>query len=91
MTTAMDARGGVTPETILAIHSALLRSTEPDHAGTWRDQQVWIGSSPISPHDADLVPPHADRVAGLIDDLTGFGRRTDVPPLVHAALLHAQF
>lgn len=27
----------------------------------------------------------------LIDDLTAVGRRSDVPPLVHAALLHAQF
>jgi len=91
MATALTAGGAVTPQTILAIHAALLQTTEPDHAGTWRDQQVWIGSSPISPHDADFVPPHADRVPELIDDLCAFGQRADVPPLVHAALLHAQF
>jgi len=91
MTTALTAGGAVTPETILAIHAALLETAEPDHAGRWRDQQVWIGSSPISPHDADFVPPHADRVPELIGDLCAFGHRADVPPLVHAALLHAQF
>ena len=91
MATALTAGGAVTPETILAIHAALLQTSEPDHAGTWRDQQVWIGSSPISPHDADFVPPHADRVPELIGDLCAFGKRADVPPLVHAALLHAQF
>ena len=91
MTTALNAGDTVTAETILAIHAALLQSTEPDHAGTWRDQQVWIGSSPFSPHDADFVPPHADRVPELIDDLCAFGQRADVPPLVQAALLHAQF
>lgn len=91
MTAALNAGGTVTPETILAIHAALLQGAEPDHAGTWRDQQVWIGSSPISPHDADFVPPHADRVPELIDDLCAFGRRADVPPLVQAAVLHAQF
>ncbi len=91
MTTALHAGDTVTPETILAIHAALLGSAEPTHAGRWRDQQVWIGSSPISPHDADFVPPHADRVPGLIDDLSAFGQRGDVLPLVHAALLHAQF
>ena len=91
MTAALNAGGAVTPDTILAIHAALFRTTEPDHAGTWRDQQVWIGASPISPHDAGFVPPHADRVPELIDDLCAFGQRADVPPLVHAALLHAQF
>ncbi|NTW40212.1 MAG: Fic family protein [Cellulomonadaceae bacterium] len=91
MTTALNAGDAVTAETILAIHAALLQSTETDHAGAWRDQQVWIGSSPISPHDAGFVPPHADRVPELIDDLCAFGQRADVPPLVHAALLHAQF
>src|SRR5665647_199690 len=89
ITTALNAGGTVTPDTILAIHAALLQAAEPEHAGTWRDQQVWIGSSPISPHDADFIPPHADRVPELIDDLTAFGRRSDVPPLVHAAPLHA--
>ncbi len=91
MTTALHAGETVTPETILAIHASLLQAAEPEHAGRWRDQQVWIGASPISPHDADFVPPHADRVPELIDDLSAFGQRTDVPPLVHAALLHAQF
>ncbi len=80
MTTALNAGGTVTPDTILAIHAALLQGAAPDHAGTWRDQQVWIGSSPLSPHDADFVPPHADRVPELIDDLCAFGRRSDVPP-----------
>jgi len=52
---------------------------------------LWVGSSALGPHDADFVPPHHDRVPELIDDLVTFSRRTDIPVLAHAALLHAQF
>lgn len=56
-----------------------------------RDEQVWIGGSPYSPHGASFVPPHAARVRGCLDDLVTFGRREDMPSVTKAALFHAQF
>ena len=91
MRAALDAGDQVDGDTILAIHHSLLATSAPDAAGRWREEQVWVGSSSLSPHDADFVPPHAERVSGLIEDLVTFSQRTDVPALAHAALLHAQF
>ncbi len=91
MSSALAAGDDVTTSGILAVHRALLVDSEPDVAGRWRSEQVWVGSSPISPHGADFVPPHHERVPGLVDDLVAFAARDDVPALVHAALVHAQF
>lgn len=91
MTEALTIGDDVTPEAILAIHRALLSSSDPDAAGHWRTEQVWVGSSALSPHDADFIPPHHDRLADTIDDLVAFAARDDLPALVHAALVHAQF
>jgi Fic family protein len=91
MRAALDAGDHVDGDTILAIHRSLLAASDPDVAGRWREEQVWVGSSSLSPHDADFVPPHADRVQELIEDLVAFSQRTDIPALAHAALLHAQF
>lgn len=76
---------------ILDMHDALLGTSAPSIAGKWRTEQVWIGGSNFSPHDAVFVPPHHDRVPGAIDDLVAFIARTDVPTLAHAAIAHAQF
>ena len=77
-------------EAILAMHKVLLRD-RPNQAGRWRDQQVWIGSSSVSPSGAAFVPPHHDRVPGAIADLVTFLARDDLPVLMHAAIAHAQF
>jgi Fic family protein len=76
---------------ILAMHDALLRPTHPAWAGKWRVEQVWIGGSDYSPHGATFVPPHHGRVESAIADLTRFMARDDLPPLVQAAVAHAQF
>lgn len=76
---------------VLEMHRALLQDSEPDIAGRWRTQQVWIGGGGYSPHQAAFVPPHADRVVPAIHDLVAFMAREDVPALQHAALAHAQF
>jgi Fic family protein len=76
---------------ILAMHDALLRESAPEYAGRWRHEPVWIGGGDISPHDADFVPPRWDRVEPAIDDLVRFMARVDMPPLVQAAVAHAQF
>ncbi|WP_432544585.1 Fic family protein [Kineococcus sp. SYSU DK002] len=76
---------------VLAMHRDLLAESAPDHAGTWRREQVWIGGSGYGPHQAEFVPPHHDAVPAAIEDLMTFAARRDVPALVHAALVHAQF
>ncbi|MGI8680366.1 MAG: Fic family protein [Jatrophihabitans sp.] len=76
---------------ILAMHDALLRPSRPEYAGRWREEQVWVGGGTYSPHEADFIPPHHERVAAAIDDLVRFMRRDDIPPLVQAAVSHAQF
>jgi Fic family protein len=78
-------------DAILAMHAALLGRHEPDIAGKWRQEQVWIGGSSFGPQGADFVPPHHDRVPALMDDLVRFMRRTDLPLLAQTALAHAQF
>ena len=74
---------------ICAIQNVLMRETR--EASGLRKEQVWIGGSPYSPHGATFVPPHADRVKPSLEDLVLFGRREDVPPVIKAAIFHAQF
>jgi Fic family protein len=76
---------------ILDMHDALLRESNAAIAGRWRNEQVWIGGGDYSPHDAQFIPPHHDRVPAAIDDLIRFIARTDIPSLAHAAITHAQF
>jgi Fic family protein len=38
-----------------------------------------------------ILAIHHEHVSANIDDLVGFIRRDDIPPLAHAALAHAQF
>lgn len=91
MTAAIELAERIDPAAVLQMHAALLDSSRPDIAGTWRTEQVWIGGSDVGPHAADFVPPHHQHVPTLIDDLVAFIARDDVPALAHAALAHAQF
>lgn len=91
MQAAIDLSQTVDGPAVLAMHRALLESSEPDVAGRWRTEQVWIGGTGYSPHGASFVAPHPDRVGAAIDDLVAFAARDDLSPLVHAALTHAQF
>ena len=78
-------------EAVLAMHRALLGDTEPEIAGRWREQQVWIGGDSYGPHGAAFVPPHHEHVPALMADVVAFGRRVDLPVLTQAAVTHAQF
>jgi len=91
MNRAIELAGSVTPEAILAIHEALMRSQDHADPGKFRTEQVWIGGSSASPHTAAFVPPHHDRVVPAIDDLCAFTARADVPLLAQSAIAHAQF
>ncbi len=91
MTAAIALADRIDAPAILAMHTALLGAAAPQIAGRWRTEQVWIGGGDHSPHGASFVPPHHSRVPDAIDDLIRFCRRTDIPALAHAALVHAQF
>jgi len=76
---------------VLAMHEALLRDHDPGITGGWRREQVWIGGGGVSPHSAEFVPPHHERVPALMTDLMDFVQRTDLPVLAQIAIAHAQF
>ena len=78
---------------ILEMHRVLLIAQRDgqQHAGRFRDQLVWVGTSAVSPRGAAHVAPHHERVPGAIEDLVAFMGRDDLPVLVQAAIAHAQF
>lgn len=77
---------------ILDIHRILLRHTaDREIAGVVRDQQNWIGGNDHNPLGATYVPPPPERVGELLADLCRFAAREDLPPVVKAAIAHAQF
>lgn len=76
---------------IIEMQRALLEHKSPEMVGDWRHEQVWIGGGSLSPHSAQFVPPHHDRVPQLMTDLVTFARRTDLPLLAQLAVAHAQF
>ncbi|MDR0854467.1 MAG: Fic family protein [Clostridiales Family XIII bacterium] len=91
MKKALELSSEISVSTILQIHKALIAPTKEDFAGNIRDEQVWVGGSPYSPHDAIFVPPHHSLIAAYLDDLVLYSKRTDINPIVKAAVIHAQF
>jgi Fic family protein len=82
----------VRPDDILDIHRVLLeRASNSQIAGRLRDRQNWIGGNDHNPCDAAFVPPPHPEVGRLLDDLCAFMGEIDLPPLVQAAIVHAQF
>jgi Fic family protein len=69
----------------------MLATTTPQIAGKLREHQNWIGGNAFNPGRADFVPPAPERVKDLMVDLVAFMNRTDLPPVVQAAIAHAQF
>lgn len=91
MNRALELTGPLTPAHILAVHEALMHGQDQADPGRFRHQQVWIGGTDYSPHQADFVPPLDSRINTSIKDLCAFSERTDLPLLAQAALAHAQF
>jgi len=91
MRSALDLAEDLSVATVLALHRALLAESDPDIAGRWRSEPVWIGRSSVSPVGADYVGPRAALVPGLMADLMAWASRPDLPVLAQAALVHAQF
>ena len=78
---------------VLEMHRALWSGQQgwEGHAGRWRDQPVWIGTSSVSPRGASHVAPQPEHVPDAMQDLMSFVRRDDLPVVVQAAVAHAQF
>jgi len=93
MEAALDLAGRLDSEAILRMHKALLggQAGWEKHAGTYREQLVWVGASAISPKGASFVAPQADLVGELVSDLVSYMSRSDIPVMVQVAIAHAQF
>ena len=81
------------PAEIVSIHRRLVERS-PDArriAGQIRETQNWIGGNDYNPCGADFVPPPPEEVERLLDDLCGAVNDDRLPPIVQAALVHAQF
>ena len=77
---------------ILSIHRRLMeQSPRPEIAGRVRTEQNWIGGNDYNPCGADFVPPPPEEVRTLLADLCRVVNRDELPPIVQAALVHAQF
>ena len=77
---------------ILAIHRRLMeKAPNPHVAGRMRTVQNWIGGNDYNPCGADFVPPPAEHVPGLLEDLCAAVNEDALSPLVQASLVHAQF
>ena len=89
---AVDPGARITLETLLETHRRLLAGTRlREHGGRIRTVQNWIGGSGHNPCSAAFVPPPPEAVTGLLDDLLAFCNDDGLPPLVQAAIAHAQF
>lgn len=92
METALAAAADMDTASVLRMHEVLMEGTaDEDAAGQWRQQQVWIGSSVVSPIGATYIAPAHERVPELMNDVMAYARRRDVPVMVQAAIAHAQF
>ncbi len=88
------AAGGkpFTSATISEIHRILFAGTRDERlGGDIRATQNWIGGGASSPLGAEFVPPPVSEVEALVADLAEFCNRTDLPPVMQAAVAHAQF
>jgi len=82
----------VTTEHLVDIHRTLLRHSPNAHvAGRLRTTQNWIGGNDYNPCGAAFVPSPPDEIGPLLDDLRRLCNSDHLPPLIHAAVAHAQF
>jgi Fic family protein len=87
-----DRPGPVTTDDLLAVQAALVAHDLPaQYVGRLRTEQNWIGGNDRNPCGAAFVPPPHEEVPRLLDDLMAFVSGDAYPPLVQAALAHAQF
>ena len=88
---AMERETSTTPDEIIEIQRVLLEEHAPSLTGQFRQEQVWIGGTNYSPHGADYVAPHHERIPAAIKDWAAFADRRDLGRLAHLAVAHAHF
>jgi len=95
MQLAVDAAADAekfTVHDITEIHKWLMAgSSNPGIGGRIRTEQNWIGGNDYTPCGADFVPPPPEYVEELLSDLCDAIENESFPPLIQAALVHAQF
>ena len=78
--------------TLLIFHQRLLGNTrQAQLAGRLREKQNWIGGSEYNPCSAAFIPPPAELVPDLMEDLCAFCTSETLPGVAQAAIAHAQF
>jgi Fic family protein len=83
---------GIRPQDLVDIHRVLLQHAPNSNiAGRLRTSQNWIGGNDYNPCGAAFVPPPAEEVERLLEDLCRFSNDDELPALVQAAIAHAQF
>ena len=81
-----------TLDDVLAIHRSLFAGTrDRDIGGVLRDGPIWIGPPGCTVDDASFVPPPPGFVADLLEDLVAYMNTSSHPPVLRAAVAHAQF
>jgi Fic family protein len=87
-----STQAAITVEHILDIHRQLMAGTGAAAiGGHLRDAQNWIGGSDWSPRGAEFIPPPESEVRRLLEDLCALIDREDLPAIIQAAFVHAQF
>jgi Fic family protein len=80
------------PDHLIAIHKELMRrSPNSNIAGKLRTSQNWIGGNDFNPCGAAFVPPPPAELDRLLADLCRLCNSEHLPPLIQAAVAHAQF
>ncbi|MBS6779093.1 MAG: Fic family protein [Eggerthella sp.] len=93
---ALELPAGLSLEGIVEIHDLLLDSSHLENQTNsafekLRQKPVWLGGTSFTPHTALFVPPAFQHVPEYMADLIEFGTRSDLNPVVKAAILYAQF
>lgn len=93
MEAALELAERLDSTAILTMHEQLLQSQPgwEEHAGRYREQLVWVGSSPVTPIGASHIAPQAHYVSAAIEDVIEFMQRDDLQVIAQAAIAHAQF
>ena len=74
-------------------HRLLMTGVREESAspGEFRRTQNWIGPPGCRPETATYVPPPPEAVVDCLEHWERFLHDESLPPLIHAALVHAQF
>ncbi|MBE3132246.1 MAG: Fic family protein, partial [Acidobacteria bacterium] len=75
------------------VHESLMHGVRGDTAtpGQFRRSQNWVGPAGCTLADATYVPPPPSLLMDCLGEWETFLHENALPPLVHAALAHAQF